>query len=557
MRLIPLRAALVAVAVVAPASAALYTPTLTAANVSASAVGWPSSGARTAAVEAAIAAPFAPNPASHVFRCALIDIGVSTDGQLRDPFGGYAIPMGSTLAAAVENLPYGSWLDVASTDLDGLLVRVLLELQASIGFSLEFMVAKPPMTLLPPLGSGSDAFIQWAFHSLNASCVLWPAPASPTRRLYFRQTVPLMTFGYSVVTTRPQFVLPTAADRVFLWTKPFSTGVWCLLMTAIVVYAILMPLFEGGESEDFSPVWNKRSVLVGHALYLGAMGPSKPDTFNPSSGGGRAAAALNAFAMVLIVSTYTANLAAQFATVDPAIQVVSDIDSFNSRVKACARSSTTLVTLLNSSFPNAAAALSPATTYGYAPAGTRDALEAVLAGRCEGAIVPATEAAWVLGVNDTRGEFCGLQVVGAPQGDEALPLTFSKASMTDAQLESINMAIEDLQRSGEFILDLQDALFPAGPRAVCGKEDSADAAALATLLPAKQVAVIDLAGAFMLQAIGLTFGSVIHCAKHWRRWMRKRRTSRASVSEAAAEEETDVEEKTRAQALEAMADAST
>jgi hypothetical protein len=139
-------------------------------------------------------------------------------------------------------------------------------------------------------------------------------------------------------------------------------------------------------------------------------------------------------------------------------------------------------------------------------------------------------------------------------GDEALPLTFSKASMTDAQLESINMAIEELQRSGEFILDLQAALFPAGPRAVCGKEDSADATALATLLPAKQVAVIDLAGAFMLQAIGLTFGSVIHGAKHWRRWMRKRRGLPSSASEAAAEEEADV--KTRAQALqEALADA--
>ena len=285
------------------------------------------------------------------------------------------------------------------------------------------------------------------------------------------------------------------------------------------------------------------------------MGPSKPDTFNPSSGGGRAAAALNAFAMVLIVSTYTANLAAQFATVEPAIQTVSDIYSFNARVPACARSSTTLGTLLNQSYPNAAAALSPHTTFGYSPAGTRDALDAVLAGSCEGAIVPQTEAAWIMGVNDTLGALCGLQVVGSPEGDEALPLTFSKASMTDAQLESLNMAIEDLQRSGEFILDLQAKLFPSGPRSVCAKEDGEDAAALATLLPAKQVAVIDLAGAFMLQACGLTLGLAIHGAKHWRRWLRSRRAARASASEATEDAAAGEGMKTRAETLEELANA--
>ena len=297
------------------AAAALYTPTLTPSNMSTTAaIGWPSSSARTAAVAAAITSSFGANPSSTVFTCALIDIGVSQAGQLRDPFAGYAFPMGSVLADTVANLPFGSVTRIALTDLDGLLVRTLLELQATVGFGLEFMVAKPPLTLIPaPAGSGSgtDAFVQWAFHTLNASCVLWPSPASPTRRLYFRQTVPLMTFGYSVVTTRPKYSLPSALDRVFMWTKPFSPGVWCLLMTAIVVYAIGMPLFEGRDSSDFGPWWDDRSTLVGHSLYLGAMGPSKPDTYEPTSGAGRAASALNAFALLLIISTYTANLAAR------------------------------------------------------------------------------------------------------------------------------------------------------------------------------------------------------------------------------------------------------
>ena len=279
------------------AAAALYTPTLTPSNLNTTAaIGWPSSSARTAAVAAAITSSFGANPSSTVFTCALIDIGVSQAGQLRDPFAGYAFPMGSVLADSVSALPYGSVTRIGLTDLDGLLVRTLLELQATVGFGLEFVVAKPPLSLIPaPVGpgSGTDAFVQWAFHTLNVSCVLWPSPASPTRRLYFRQTVPLMTFGYSIVTTRPKYNLPSALERVFMWTKPFSPGVWCLLMTAIVVYAIGMPLFEGRESSDFGPWWDETSTLVGHSLYLGAMGPSKPDTYEPTSGAGRAASALN------------------------------------------------------------------------------------------------------------------------------------------------------------------------------------------------------------------------------------------------------------------------
>jgi len=102
--------ALVAFALPAAPFAALYDVVAAPANLgTAAAVGWPSNDARAAAVAAAIAAPFAPLPAATKLRCALIDIGVShPSGQLRDPFAGYAYPMGSVLADAVRTLPYGA-----------------------------------------------------------------------------------------------------------------------------------------------------------------------------------------------------------------------------------------------------------------------------------------------------------------------------------------------------------------------------------------------------------------------------------------------------------------
>ena len=217
---------------------------------------------------------------------------------------------------------------------------------------------------------------------------------------------------------------------------------------------------------------------------------------------------------------------AELTTMDPAVQVVRDIFSFSPRVPVCARSSSTLATLLNASYPNAAAALSANNTFGTSTSGSRDALSAVLAGQCDGAIIPQTEAAWIMGVNDTRGDFCELQVVGSPEGTEALPLTFSKASMTDAQLESLNMAIEELQRSGDFILDLEDSLFPSGPRSICAAEDSRDSASATALLPGQRIEVIDLAGAFLLQALGFSMGTLIHCCKLGRRRVTSWRASK-------------------------------
>ena len=470
--------------------------------------------------------------------------------------------MGSVLADAVATLPHGSVTRVGLTDLDGLLVRTLLELQATVGFGLEFVVAKPPLSLIPPpvgTGSGTDAFLQWAFHphGVNASCVLWPSPASPTRRLYFRQTVPLMSFGYSVVTTRPRFNLPTALDRVFMWTKPFSPGVWCLLMTAIVVYAIGMPLCVRRTPCIAGPLlaltWLRAGLRGATPPTLGPGGmtaarwwatrctwapwarasptrmsqpaargvPRRPSTPLRCSSSSAHTPPTWQHVRITLLRELLCSLRvllmtrarAELTTMDPAVQVVQNIFSFNPRVPACARSSSTLSTLLNSSYPNAAAALSAQNTMGSSTSASRDALQAVLAGHCDGAIVPQTEAAWIMGVNDTRGDFCELQIVGAPEGSESLPLTFSKTAMTDAQLESLNMAIEELQRAGDFILDLEDSLFPSGPRSVCAAEDSRDSAAATALTPGQRVEVIDLAGAFLLQAIGFSMGFLIHCCK--------------------------------------------
>jgi hypothetical protein len=74
-------------------------------------------------------------------------------------------------------------------------VRVLLQIQTTVGFTLKFSVVTPPRNLIPPVTQSTDNFLAYAFSAMNQTCSLWPSPATATRRLYFRQTVPVIMVG--------------------------------------------------------------------------------------------------------------------------------------------------------------------------------------------------------------------------------------------------------------------------------------------------------------------------------------------------------------------------
>jgi hypothetical protein len=437
----------------------------------------------------------------------------------RDGYVQLPNPLPPQLASALASMPYGSVLPLQVGDLDGFLPRILLELQRTLGFTLEFSVITPPLNLVQ--AQITDPMLLYMFNVMNASCALWPVTTTPARRYYYRQTAPVLHFSYQVVTTRPVAVLPSKMERIFLWTKPFTPGLWALLMGSVLTSSLLYPLLEARNGNDFQDV-HSTAELMGHAVYLAAMGPSKPDTFEPSTAAGRASAALHAFSVLLIISAYTANLAAQFTTTDPPVQAIQSVDDFSAAAPMCIRSSTTLLAMLNATVPAALAAVSPNNTMSLSTYGTGDAVRAVLAGQCVGALLPTTEASWVMQLNDTAGELCGVEAVGAAIATEGIPLTFAASALTDAQLEAMNSVISDLQRSAGFLLATQELFFPPSdtPRVACAAQDAAEAQAAATLAPAARLEPIDLAGAFVLQAIGLCLGLLLHFTKMPRFWLK-------------------------------------
>jgi len=361
-----------------------------------------------------------------------------------------------------------------------------------------------------------DDLVAFAFQVWNQSCSLTMLTATPQRRISFAQSAVVLSYNFQTVTFRAKFARPSTLDRIFLWTKPFTAPLWGVLAGSIVAFALAMPTFEHSRREGMFENLGSRLAheVYGHSLFKASMGPSQPDTFEPVTAAGRAASALHAFGLMVIVASYTASLAAEFTTAAPPVQPVRSVSDLSSSMPACVRSNSVLSTLLNASLPSVFAALQPNLTYGGTSYGAYAAVAQMLGGAgCEGAILAGPEAAWLLGVNDTAGALCGAVPVGAGFGDVGMPLTFANGALSGGQMEAINKQLVLLRTQGSFTEPLRETFFPTGPRAACAKQDADAAAALLSLAPAQPLEVVDLAGAFILQGIGLGLGALLHVTK--------------------------------------------
>jgi hypothetical protein len=162
---------------------AAYTPVAGPPYVSPSvSLGFPSSAARAAAPSLAAAAAFGPEPASVVVSCALPNFGVVPGNAYSDGYVGFTAPLRPELASALAALPPGDLLPLEDSDLSGFLVSVVQELADTLGFTLRLAFFTPPASLLPPFSNATDPVLIYAFAALNQTCVLWPAPSSPSAR---------------------------------------------------------------------------------------------------------------------------------------------------------------------------------------------------------------------------------------------------------------------------------------------------------------------------------------------------------------------------------------
>ena len=99
--------------------------------------------------------------------------------------------------------------------------------------------------------------------------------------------------------------------------------------------------------------------MAGHALFKSSVALAVLVSFDPETAGGRVAAGVHAFSLLLILASYTANLAAKLTTSEVPVQPINGVTDFSTLLPACVRDSTTLVTYLNNTYPAVLASVTP------------------------------------------------------------------------------------------------------------------------------------------------------------------------------------------------------
>lgn len=235
--------------------------------------------------------------------------------------------------------------------------------------------------------------------------------------------------------------------------------------------------------------------------------------YDPSTSAGRVYTATKAFVIYLIMSIYVANLAAALTTGQNVVQLITGIDSFVATgLNLCSRNNSAQLSWLNENYPKISAAgllLAP----GPDSAST---LNSVLTGECAGAISTSADYAWLLGtVSDPNGLLCDLVPVGPVLYDNilSLPLTANTTLLPEDGVSAIARLVSYAVSGGNYSAGAKDIFMPSNSnRPVCDPVAAANAGAVA-LATSGQLQLVDLAGIFIIQGVGLVFACLIHISK--------------------------------------------
>ena len=489
--------------------------------VLAAAVGaYPGPAAATQLAVAQAAAAIAAGPlGSRPLKAGLINVlPPSAPAQLGvDGFSRLA-GLDSGAAAAVLAAPVDSLVPVNASDVEGALPWLLNWVAAQGNFSVSYAVVRLSDAIEGSPDATERALYAMQTHALDV--VLVQLALDPGRLLYFRM-LPVQSFGYQVVTTRPKLVEVPFAERAFVWARPFTWQLWLLYTGAVVFTSFMMLLFERARNEEQfgDHIIGSEVEAVGHSLYLAAMGAVLKEMYSPSTAAGRVYTGTKSFCIFLLISMYIANLAAVFTTGDAIAQPVGGLGDFApGGVAVCTVDDDSTLAWLQQNAPelfNRGLVLTPATDLG-------SSLDGVLGSSCAGALGSSADMAFTLSSKgDPSGDYCNLMPVGPVLGNSFLsvPFTGDTTALPSATYDAISSLSALAISSGNYsALALEQYMPPDSSRTHCAAEVAASAAAV-DFADSGALDIGDLAGVFIVQACGFVLSLIMYFTKRQRQWL--------------------------------------
>ena len=424
----------------------------------------------------------------------------------------------SAAAAAVLAAPVDTLVAVNASDVTGALPWLLNWVAAQGNFSVSYNVVRLSDAVEATPDATARALYAMQTHGLDV--VLVQMTLDPGRLLYFRM-MPVQSFGYQIVTTRPTLVQVPFAERAFVWARPFTPSLWLLYTGAVVFTSMMMLVFERNRNEEQfgDHIIGSEVEAVGQSVYLAAMGAVLKEMYSPSTAAGRVYTGTKSFCIFLLISMYIANLAAVFTTGDSIDQPVSGLSDFApNAVPLCTLDDDSTLSWLQLNAPvlfSRGLVVTPSTDLA-------SSLSGVLAGTCAGAMGTSADVAFALGSEgDPNGNFCDLVPVGQVMGNSfiSVPFTSDTTLLPSATYDAITSLTAMAISSGNYSsIALEQFMPPDASRSHCVAEAQASAAQVA-FADSGALDIQDLSGVFIVQASGLALSLIVYFTKRQRQWL--------------------------------------
>jgi hypothetical protein len=486
-------------------------------------------------------------------RCASARIYATTRGAADESAFARLWPNATAVRAAVAALPEGgvyaiNWADTTDV-LTGANIWLLnwfnLTLPMEVPVSVD--VVRPPDALWDGGRVSSTALDSYLLDTLGYDCVADASAETREGALYKLYAHPHQTFAYTVLAAQPAPQQERVLTRLFTWLKPFSAAVWGGIVACFVLSALLMSYFE---YEEGTHQWQLGHFHEGGRAAAGAQPSvgailaqgfytsmthfvtSNNEQFIAITLPGRAYLIAYSFTIMLIVSSYVANLAAVLSQPPPSSAVISAFADFAAKnVRACVLNNTDVLSLIAEMGPLVTSKLPLVVVDSARPSDLLAALmgNATHGPRCGGAVVANLDASLALGpAADPAGATCSNSLVGPPLNQGLYALAFNRNFNRD-HLLALNGLISYAVLSGAY-----DAA-QAGGNVFGAARTNCAASALAGESGSASLTLTQFAGVFLILVIGALISLCLKAVTATRAMAAARRSSAAA--EAASGEE--------------------
>jgi hypothetical protein len=408
-------------------------------------------------------------------------------------------------------VPSGGAYPLTAAQLDGVNIWLLEHIAAIGGASFSYSSVALP----EPLASSGDRGAQLAYLFSAAApggafdCVVSATPLRDDVLAVADTLLPVETSSLTAVVpyNSPLSAAPTLSV-LFAWTNPFSFEIWLLVAFSLVFGALVMYVFEGNERyEDYGAHDLALPLRLCRGCYKAFCNFACIGGFTPNTPASQTFNVAFSFSMLLLQATYTANLAAYFASgTKTSGAAVTDLSSFAAAgLSACVGNDPHTLALLRAAYP--------ATRFVALPSGvTAHLLAAIAAGTCGGGVAPGLELRYALGPQDAARAYCDIEMTGARLSQITYGIPFNRATVNGTIMAALNTLAAAAYAYGDYAVQASAPTFPSpSARGTC----ISGASGLADITGISALTITQVSGIFFLLLFGAVMAGITFAVFHW------------------------------------------